>query len=195
MPFPPRTKASDAIANNLYADLTTAHIANGGQNRCMITVLTTGEIDGIPKAAFIATSGPAAVAGGVRTAINNLHGHGIYGGIDYNIIPFTDNANMINPIGTALSLPVPGDYLRVGARHCAEPKAIEAAAATGDALSGMSTVWWGNNVNAYTDPNNNPNGYFALPCEVCQANEDWIMTKAKEAKMVAKGSARRFYEV
>jgi hypothetical protein len=161
----------------------------------MISIVTTGEVDGIPKAAFVATSGPAAVAGGVRTAINNMRGHGIYGGIAYHVIQFTDNAIMINPRGAVAPGPAVGDYRLAAPRHCAEPKAIEAAAATGDTLSGMSTIWWGNIPNNFPDPVNNPALYFAVPCGICRANEDWIMTKAKEAKMMAKGAVRRSYEV
>jgi hypothetical protein len=190
MSFPPRTAASDAIANNLYNALAGAFpaVPNGGANRCMVAILTTNEVGGIPAGAFIATSGPAAVAGGLRTAINNTAGLGLYAAVAYTIVQFSSAGAMIRPFHSAL--PGANGYLLAGARHCAEPKAIEAAAATGQRLSGMTTFWWGNIANPYPDPSNNPAGIFALPCDICQANERWIMARAEEARLQARSGAR-----
>jgi hypothetical protein len=193
MPFPPRNAASDAIIRNLYRELTAGNVASGGANRCMITVLTTDETDGVPRNAFIATSSPAGVAGSLRSAINNLAGQGIYGGVVYHVLHFQGANIMIHAPGGP-GARVPGDYRLAGPRHCAEPKAIEAAAATGARLSGMSTIWWGNNANPYPDPANNPNGIFALPCDICQANEAWIMERADEARLQGRGVGRRAAE-
>jgi hypothetical protein len=196
MEFPPRTGASDAIANNLFNALTAAApaVPNGGANRCMVTVLTVNEVGGVPAGAFIATSGPAAVAGGLRTAINNQATNGLFAAVAYHIITFSSSGAMIRPFNSAL--PGAGGYLLAGPRHCAEPKAIERAAATGQRLSGMTTFWWGNVVNPYPDPTNNPAGIFALPCDVCRANERWIMARAEEARVQARsGAPRRSLEV
>lgn len=177
MPFPPRTRASDAILRNLYRHLVATNVANGGQNRCMVTVVVTGDID-IPNGAFIATSGGAGVFGGLRTAIQNLRGNGIYGGVSYTLVNFSRNTNLIQ-MRNSPDPSMPGvPFLRSTPRNCAEPKALEAAAETGQALTGMSTFWWGNTPNAYPAPNADttlPAVPWALPCPFCQANEENIM--------------------
>lgn len=173
--------------------MTAGAVPNGGINRCMVTVVTTGAPGAIPVAAFIATSGPAAVAGGVRGAINNLMGAGAYGGVQYHVIHFTGNAIMINPFGGLFG--AVGDYRLAAPRHCAEPKAIEAASATVQQLNGMSTGWWSNSPNLFADPVNNALGHFAVPCDTCRANEAWIMRRAAEARLVAGGVPRRSYDI
>ncbi|OZG72622.1 hypothetical protein BTA51_13920 [Hahella sp. CCB-MM4] len=192
MNFPPRTRASDAIIRNLHAQLTAAGVASGGANRCMITVVVTGDVD-VPRRAIISTSGPRVVQGALRTAINNLAGHGIYGGVAYTIVHFSGANGVVNPLNSGMATQ---DHYHVqGGRHCAEPKALEAASGFGDRMTGMSTIWWGNNANPYPDPSNNPAGIFALPCEVCQTNEVWFMKRVEERRMVSKGAARRAFDI
>jgi hypothetical protein len=194
MPFPPRTAASDAIARNLFRALKTAadRVPDGGVNRCMVTVVTVNEVGNIPSDAYIAASGPKPLSGGLRVAINNQALHGIFAKVVYHLAVFTGAESMICPLGSPLprqsyELPdghlVENTYLLAGGRHCAEPKAIEEAARSGKVLSGMTTFWWGNNANPYPDPDDNPTKIFALPCDVCRANEGWIMARAEAARI------------
>lgn len=191
MPYPPRTRASDAIARNLYQDL--AGTANGGKNRCMVSVVVIGDVD-IPRAAFIATSGSAGLFGGLRTAVQNLRGHGVYGGVDYTLVGYTQRNNLIHPQHSSLpALPGMGLFLE-NPRDCAEPKALEAAAATGSAISGMSTFWWGNVANGYPDPDVDTtpaNVPWALPCAVCQANADNIMRNVESFRLLNRAGVPR----
>jgi hypothetical protein len=197
MPFPPRTAASDAIARNLYRALKAAadRVPEGGVNRCMVTVVTVNEVGNIPSDAYVATSGKREISGGLRVAINNQTLHGIFARVVYHIAAFTGAESMIYPLGSAFPRQsykfadgrmVDNIYLIAGGRHCAEPKAIEPAAKSGKVLSGMTTFWWGNISNPYADPDDNPTKIFALPCEVCRANEGWIMARAEEARVKAK---------
>lgn len=192
MNFPPRTRASDAIIRNLFIQLTAGGVVNGGANRCMITAVVTGDID-VPRRAIISTSGPKAVKGGLRTAINNLVGNGVYGGVDYTIVHFSGANAVVNPLNSGMA--TQNHYHVQGGRHCAEPKALEAASRFGDKITGMSTIWWGNNANPYPDPNNNRNGIFALPCEVCQTNEKWYMKRVEMLRMVSKGAPLKALDI
>ena len=195
--FPPRTAASDAIARNLFLDLQANAVANGGVNRCMVTVVVTGDRD-IPTAAFIAASGPG-LGGGLRTAINNLQGNGIYGGVAYTLVAYTRNTNLIRPPNFLPGVaPAPVPFLLPNARDCAEPKALEAAAQTGDRLSGMSTFWWGNIANAHPHPNPDPLGIvpWAQPCDVCATNENNIMLYIEQLRLNSRsGVPMRAFEV
>lgn len=192
MNFPTRTRASDAIIRNLFTQLLQGGTASGGANRCMITVVVTGDID-VPRRAIISTSGPRLVQGELRTAINNLAGNGVYGGVAYTIVHFSEANAVVNPRNSGMATQ---NYYHVqGGRHCAEPKALEAASRFGDKITGMSTVWWGNNANPYPDPSNNPDGMFALPCEVCLTNEKWFMKRVEELRIVSKGAVGKAYEI
>ena len=202
MPYPRRTTASDALLDELHEMLTKAKVSNKGSNKCMISVVTVDEFEGQPRAAFYATSG-FRNAGTVRSQINNLIGHGSYYGVfcefSYSTQPFSLSQTMMAPHGMYKDGPaVPGakkqlriaanDIVLDGPRHCAEPKAIQAAADShiGSKISGMSTMWWGDTVNEFYDPQKNPNKYFALPCKICQANADRTMIWAEHRRLKAR---------
>ena len=79
------------------------------------------------------------------------------------------------------SAPVPADLWLFGpGRHCAEPKALQAAYKTGESLAGMTTIWHGPPTAAEFAPYRDPAGpdaglQLALPCQFCQTNERRIM--------------------
>lgn len=208
VPFPPRTPISDAIATMIRNAMLgiagpVAHLPaaapSGGVNRCMCTVVTTGDSGdpvGLPSSVVIAISGPNAVQGGFRTAINNLFGHGHYRGVSYAVVGWSGRNRMTrdefnNP-------PLPADpampWFTTQNKDCAEPKALEEAARRGERPAGMSTFWWGNVVNAYPDP---PGAvtHWAVPCPICATNEKWIMKRVEEELLASRGAPRRAFDV
>lgn len=158
----------------------------------MITAVTTGDED-IPIRVIISTSGPAGIQGAVRTAINNIKNQLLYNDVDYSIVPFTGSNSVVNPLNSGMA--TQNHYHVHGGRHCAEPKALEAASLFGKKIIGMSTIWWGNTINPYQDPNNNPTGIFASPCEVCQINEVWLMKNIEENRLVSQGLTRKAHDI
>jgi hypothetical protein len=85
-----------------------------------------------------------------------------------------------------------------GNRDCAEPKALNAAAMAGAKITGMTTVWYGNQQNGYPDPSgaiHGIQGQYARPCEFCRQNEARIMMEVERTYLAQKGVPPRSYEV
>ncbi|WP_040662291.1 hypothetical protein [Nitrococcus mobilis] len=65
-----------------------------------------------------------------------------------------------------------------GRRDCAEPRALDLAASTGERITGMTTIWYGRpDRNGYLDPLKLADVTIsaAVPCEWCRSNERRIM--------------------
>ena len=85
-----------------------------------------------------------------------------------------------------------------GNRDCAEPKALNAAALAGAKITGMTTVWYGNQQNGYPDiagAIHGIQGQYARPCGFCRQNEARIMMEVDRTYLAQKGVAPRSYEV
>jgi hypothetical protein len=86
-----------------------------------------------------------------------------------------------------------------GNRDCAEPKALHAAAMAGAKITGMTTVWYGNEPNGYPDPAgpilHGVQAQYARPCDFCQQNEARIMMEVDRTYLAQKGVPSRSYEV
>jgi len=163
----------------------------------MITVVTAGGTVGLPSRVFIGFSGGIA-GGGVRAALTALAATPIFNAFTTTVLPFAGAQQLTHapdgPIAAA-----PGHFQVTQGRHCAEPRALMEAAASGEHINGMSTLWWGNNANAYPHPAAGlPNGVggntiFAAPCAICAMNADWVMARASLKRDAARGM-QRFHE-
>jgi len=189
MPYPPRTKASDAIARDIFRLAEEAEIPkkSAKQGRFMVTVVTTEEYDNAPRSAFIATSG-FDQKGEFRRMLNNTRNQGgrIYHGTKFDIsATYPEADNLLVPNNSEWidkKSQEPGkEFLLKDSRHCAETKALFAAAGSGERISGMTTFWWGEK-NPYPIPGEK-NEQFAAPCDVCSMNADNIMRRVEEYRI------------
>lgn len=196
MSFPPRTHVSDALARAVYDHLNGQ--PNGGVNRMMITVVTAGGSSDLPTSVFVGFSGGVA-GGAVRAALVNLPNHPLFAAYATTVLQFAGAALLAHAPGGPVP-PAAGHYQVTHPRHCAEPRALMAAAASGLRPNGMSTIWWGNNANPHPHPDGgHPAGaggltIFAAPCEICSMNDKWIMARAENVRAHSNGLPRRSYE-
>lgn len=81
---------------------------------------------------------------------------------------------------------------------CGVEALLAAASQSPYVITGMSTIWWGNNNNPHPvgvqqvpDPDpasNNAQGLFADPCPVCSVNETYIMMHVGQARRARRGA-------
>lgn len=214
--FPKRTRESDSKALLVVRALQGS--PNSGQNY-MVTVVTTDS-----GRCFVSLSGSnrAQAEDELRTKLHwigqlntagrankqlriNLNRLGkrvgdIYAGAH-------NSATAFHPLRGHLVDPDRGQVLaRHGApltfqgnRDCAEPKALHAAATSGAKITGMTTVWYGNQPNQYPDQAGAMHGIqglkYARPCEFCRQNEARIMMEVERSLLAQKGVPQKPYEI
>jgi hypothetical protein len=199
MPYPPRTTTSDALARAIYNHLAGTGQPGGGVNRMMVTVVTAGGTAELPSHVFVGFSGGVG-GGGVRAALIALAAVPLFAAFTTTILPFDGAGALAHAPGGPVAA-APGHFQVAHGRHCAEPRALMAAAASGARINGMSTIWWGNVANGYPHPDGGiPTDpatgitIFAAPCQICAMNDDWIMARAQNVRDTARGLPRKSFE-